>query len=68
MILDINYTKVKSEMKLKHEKCTGTYDYFGDFDCGYNTTLDCEQCKYGIGRKDPEAKCNTIKGRANVYK
>jgi hypothetical protein len=60
----------KSEFKLdaflstdivgkKHPKCRGTYDSWnGDFDCDYGTTLTCEQCKYGMGRKDPEAKCN----------
>lgn len=39
--------------------CAGTHDAFnGDFDCGYSTTLDCEECKYGAGRKDPEAWVN----------
>jgi hypothetical protein len=39
--------------------CKGYYDYWGDFDCEYNTSLTCEECKYsGIGRKDPEAKRN----------
>lgn len=35
-----------------------------EWDCGYNTTIDCEDCKYCIGsggRKDPEAKCNQQK-------
>ena len=34
-----------------------------DFDCGYYTTIDCKDCKYGKhgGRKDPEAKINQIK-------
>lgn len=27
--------------------------------CGYDTKIECEQCKYGGGRKNPEAKCNT---------
>ena len=31
-----------------------------DFDCRYDTTLDCDECKYGAGRKDPEAKCNKL--------
>ena len=26
--------------------------------CGYYTTIDCDECKYGGGRKNPEAKCN----------
>lgn len=46
----------------KHPKCLGFYDaWTGDFDCDYYTTISCEECKYGIGRKDPEAKCNQIK-------
>lgn len=48
----------------KHPKCLGqTYhDMNGiDFDCGYNTIIDCEDCKYGLGKKDPEAKCNQEK-------
>ena len=45
----------------KHPKCTGYYNAFtGDFDCDYNTKLSCEECKYGLGRKDPEARCNQL--------
>ena len=44
--------------KQKHPKCLGDVDYYGEFDCGYYTTILCEDCKYGLGRKDPEAKCN----------
>jgi hypothetical protein len=46
--------------------CKGNYDYyigFGwDFECGYSTTIECEECKYSGhgGRKDPEAKCNQL--------
>ena len=41
----------------KHPKCQGYYDYFGDFECYYDTELICEDCKYsGLGDKDPEAK------------
>jgi glycine/serine hydroxymethyltransferase len=31
-----------------------------EYDCEYNTTIDCDECKYNGrgGRKDPEAKCN----------
>ena len=44
----------------KHHKCKLIYDQFtGDYDCGYNTILVCEECKYGLGHKNPEAKCNT---------
>lgn len=33
-----------------------------EYDCGYNTSLDCEECKYGGcgGNKDPEAKDNQL--------
>ena len=48
----------------KHPKCKG-YKYWTawgyEFDCGYETTIDCDQCKYGGGTKDPEAKCNQLK-------
>lgn len=45
----------------RHPKCAGTYNpYEGDYDCGYSSLLDCEDCKYGHGRKDPEAKCNQL--------
>ena len=47
----------------KHPKCKGFYHFDGDFDCGYDTILDCEDCKYGSGRKDPEAKCNKLDWR-----
>lgn len=40
--------------------CTGYYDYWGEFDCGYHTILSCEQCKYGVGKKDPEAWINAL--------
>lgn len=46
----------------RHPKCRGyrTQDvgWGSEYECGYETTIDCEQCKYGGGRKDPEAKCN----------
>lgn len=44
----------------KHPKCRGEHYDFDEFDCGYATTLDCGECKYGVGRKDPEARCNQI--------
>ena len=48
-------------MTPKHHKCAGYYDaYRGDYDCNYNTILTCDECKYGLGRKDPEARCNQI--------
>ena len=44
----------------RKDGCKGYQHYEGDFDCGYNTTLACDDCKYGAagGRKDPQAKCN----------
>lgn len=43
----------------KHPKCLGSYDEWqGEWDCGYQTTISREECKYGLGRKDPEARCN----------
>ena len=44
----------------RHSKCKGfrTQDYGSEYDCGYDTKIDCDECKYGGGRKDPEAKCN----------
>lgn len=47
----------------KHPKCAGyrTWTDCGyEYNCGYQTTLMCEDCKYGMGNKDPEAKCNQI--------
>lgn len=49
------------QRKPKHPKCKGKYDAMnGDYDCGYRTAITCDDCKYGAGRKDPEAKCNAI--------
>jgi len=46
----------------KHPKCLLEYDEWnGDYDCGYDSTLDCDDCKYGMGKKDPEEKCNQRK-------
>ena len=48
----------------RHPKCKGYYvEWAGDYDCGYKTTIECDDCKYGDGRKDPEAKCNTEEKR-----
>lgn len=44
--------------------CTYTYDAFnGDGDCGYDTTINCEDCMYADARggrrgKNPEALIN----------
>jgi len=45
--------------------CKG-YKYWTDwgyeYDCGYlNHILSCDECKYGGGSKNPEAKCNQNK-------
>jgi hypothetical protein len=50
-----------------HPKCGLTFDAFnGDYDCSYHTTLCCDDCKYGAGRKDPEAKCNRPEEKRNA--
>jgi len=47
--------------KTRHPKCLGSHDEMnGDYDCEYQSSLTCEECKYGIGRKNPEAKCNQL--------
>jgi len=43
----------------KHPKCLGyKNEYTEEFECEYGSKLECSDCKYGHGRKDPEAKCN----------
>lgn len=55
LILDVIENNIPSTQQCPH----GVYDEFnGDFDCGLDTKLICEDCKYGMGRKDPNAKCN----------
>ena len=50
---------IKDPNEGRHPKCLGTYDaHNGDYSCDYYTKLDCDECKYGAGRKDPEAKPN----------
>ena len=48
--------------KDKHQKCKGFRYGYGpetfEYDCGYYSNLTCDDCRYGAGRKDPEAKCN----------
>jgi len=46
----------------KHPKCKLIYyEMQGDYDCTYPShVLSCDECKYGGGRKDPEAKCNRL--------
>jgi hypothetical protein len=49
----------------RHAKCKGFTDYWGEPDCGYHSTVVCDECRYLLhnkGRgKDPEAKCNNPK-------
>lgn len=49
----------------RHPKYRGYFTldtgWGSEFDCEYYSNLDCEECKYGMGRKDPEAKCYQIK-------
>ena len=53
---------------VKHPKCMG-YKIESpdgtDYDCGYGTTITCEECRYCDGNngrgKDPAAKCNQPK-------
>lgn len=53
---------VVSGISSRHPKCRGyrTQDigWGSEYECGYETIIDCDECKYGGGRKDPEAKCN----------
>jgi hypothetical protein len=59
---DISIDLVSTESK-KITGCLGYYDEMnGDYDCEYDTSISCEDCKYGGcgGRKDPDAKCNQI--------
>lgn len=30
-----------------------------EYECGYDTVIECQDCKYCGGRKDPAAKCNS---------
>lgn len=46
----------------KHLKCRGYTNWALEFDCEYESTVMCEDCRYGGhgGRKDPEAKVNQL--------
>lgn len=71
MMLKIEVGKPASDSPMtnsarRHPKCAGERDHLGDYDCGYDTVLVCEDCKYGgmsgrRGGKDPEAKVNQPK-------
>ena len=38
----------------KRMECQGYYDYLGEYDCGYNTDIFCEDCVFvaGVGLGD----------------
>lgn len=48
----------------RHPKCKvilmPDYGWGNDIDCGYQTKLTCDECKYGGGNKNPEAKINKL--------
>lgn len=53
-----------------HPLCRLQFDArTGDYGCSYHSLLSCDECRYGAGRKDPEAKSNrpkaTVKGAKN---
>jgi len=53
---------IKKREKPPKDGCSGYKDYSGDFDCGYDTTIDCDDCIYTkYGKKNPQAKRNQIK-------
>jgi len=55
------------QVNKRHPKCKGWYkNDWGmingpDWGCDYNTTIDCDECKYCGGEKDPNAKINKQK-------
>jgi hypothetical protein len=56
-----NFLDISNSGDEKHPKCKGykTWTDCGyEYDCEYGSILSCEECKYGHGRKDPEARCN----------
>lgn len=49
------------EKIVHHPKCKLQFDaHNGDYGCEYHSTLSCDDCKYGVGRRDPEAQCNQL--------
>ncbi len=62
---DWGVRKYKKAQNGKHPKCKGfmTQDigWGNEFECGYDTILTCDECKYGVGTKDPNAKANKLK-------
>lgn len=62
--IDCKNTKQQRDRIVKHHpRCGLLFDaYNGDYDCRYRTSISCDECMYGSvgGRKDPEAKCNSL--------
>lgn len=40
------------------DSCKGIHH---TYECGYKTKVQCFECKYGHGRRDPNAKSNKLK-------
>jgi hypothetical protein len=56
-VKNLTIQRVTNSLNTKHLKCLGD----GVDDCGYNTKIACDDCKYNnspFGKKDPNAKCN----------
>lgn len=51
--------EIKVHLKCKGSVCDVPSEEF-DMSCGYESALDCGECMYGAGRKNPEAKCNQL--------
>ncbi len=67
--MEVEKTKQDSLIQMikknkRHPKCLGD----GFEDCGYNTMISCDECKYNnspLGKKDPNAKCNQAQRAKN---
>jgi hypothetical protein len=55
---------VSNRTDTRHPKCKGyeipDIGWGVEYDCEYNTKIDCDECKHGGGMKDPSAKCNQL--------
>lgn len=64
----VKLSAAKRRDNLQRSKCKAVHRQHGangdDFSCGYDTTINCDDCKYAQypGRKDPAAKCNQPQG------
>jgi hypothetical protein len=64
--MNIRVAHEVARIKLRAQKCAAVRSSNPndpDVACGYETTITCDDCKYGAGggRKDPQAKCNQPK-------